>query len=221
MSHWQHDSTISYRLSSIKCAARDFKLPPRRVVIRYRRFGTPYRSHLHGSRNLRDPSDLISWPSKTRPTGCRETSVRNCHCAQRERPEKGGSHDPSSLSFHRSILLSRLSFTASFKSTLLCVGGTARWITPGMTQADQTVKLFKIHSVGVCACLYTWDRVVVHEQRWGINGRQSQIYWYRLIPTYIFVRYNSKFWLVWLLNYRLCTSTFTLFLSKYRKTSII
>jgi len=50
------------------------------VVIRYRRFGRAYRSHLQGSRIL-----------KMGPIVCPETSARNYHCLLRNSPEKGNS----------------------------------------------------------------------------------------------------------------------------------
>ena len=64
----------------------------RRVVIRYRRFGTTSRAHHQGSassgnsmpmsRNLSVEMGLI---------GCPETSVRNCNETPREIPDKSGS----------------------------------------------------------------------------------------------------------------------------------
>jgi uncharacterized membrane protein YbaN (DUF454 family) len=55
------------------------------AVIIYRRFGTTYRSHLHGSR-FQD-SYLESWPVKMGPIRCPETSVNNYHTTPCNNPE--------------------------------------------------------------------------------------------------------------------------------------
>jgi hypothetical protein len=59
-----------------------------RVVIVYRHFGTTYRSHLQGS-GVREEKD--SWPLKTRPICCPETSVNNYHTMPRNIPEQSRS----------------------------------------------------------------------------------------------------------------------------------
>ena len=58
----------------------------RRVVIIYWRFGTTYRSHIHGSRSSR------TWPLKMGPIGCPETSAQNYHSTPRNNPEAHRSH---------------------------------------------------------------------------------------------------------------------------------
>jgi len=58
------------------------------VVIPYRRFGTTYRSHLLGSRDL----VLDAWPLKMGTIVCPETSVRNYHCSLRNSPEDSNSY---------------------------------------------------------------------------------------------------------------------------------
>ena len=58
-------------------------ITPSRVVVVYRRFGTKYRSHLHGSRVL-----LGLWPVKVRPTHCPETSVNNYQTTPCNIPEE-------------------------------------------------------------------------------------------------------------------------------------
>jgi hypothetical protein len=60
------------------------------VVIVYRRFGTTYRSHLHGSR--------VPWPVKMGPIRRPETSVNTYHTTPRNIPE-----ECSSLSSFRNV----------------------------------------------------------------------------------------------------------------------
>ena len=76
----------------------DFGLPPRRTwemlssgpllqrvaVISYWRFGTTYRSHPEGSRTRKNDS----WPLKTEPICCPETSVRNYRYSLYNDPEE-------------------------------------------------------------------------------------------------------------------------------------
>ena len=60
-----------------------FSIITQRVaVISYRRFETTYRSHLQSSRIQK---------MKMGPTGCLETSVRNCHYCVRNNPEERSS----------------------------------------------------------------------------------------------------------------------------------
>jgi hypothetical protein len=72
----------------------------RRMVIIYRRFGTTYRSHLHGSSHRTFPHPAMlpsffagflshseSWPVKMGPISCPETSVNNYHTTPCNYPE--------------------------------------------------------------------------------------------------------------------------------------
>jgi hypothetical protein len=59
----------------------------RSVVIVYRRFGTTYRSHLHGSRVRVGKPNTDSWPLKIGPIRCPETSVNNYHTRPCNTPE--------------------------------------------------------------------------------------------------------------------------------------
>jgi hypothetical protein len=61
----------------------------RRVVIVYRRLGTTYRSHHHGSR-VRVGKD--SWPVNMEPIYCPETSVNNYHTTPHNIPEERRYH---------------------------------------------------------------------------------------------------------------------------------
>jgi hypothetical protein len=61
----------------------------RRVVIVYRRFGTMYWSHLHGSRVWVGKD---SWPVKMGPIHCPETSVNNYFTTPHNIPEERRSH---------------------------------------------------------------------------------------------------------------------------------
>ena len=123
------------------------------MVIRYRRFGTPYRFHLQGSRNVRDPSDVNSRPSKTGPAACTETSVRNCHCAQRERSQKGGSPNPPSLSLFPQVNITIASVVqCEFWKYVYCAWFRDRTCCgKAASTLDRTVKLLKAHSLSVCA----------------------------------------------------------------------
>ena len=60
----------------------------RRVVIVYRRFGTMYGSHFHGSRVF----PTRTRPVKMGPIRCHETSVKNYHTTPRNIPEERRSH---------------------------------------------------------------------------------------------------------------------------------
>ena len=59
----------------------------RMLINPCRRFGTTYRFHLRGPRNLR-----ISWTSNMWPIGGTETSVRNYYYTLRNTPEDRRSH---------------------------------------------------------------------------------------------------------------------------------
>jgi hypothetical protein len=92
------------------------------VVIVYRRFGTTYRSHFHGSRvrvgkkeiqqpmNLRYRlldfflSYLDSWHMKMGPIRCPETSVNNCHTTLCIIPEEHRSHQHRGGSLKSTIM---------------------------------------------------------------------------------------------------------------------
>jgi hypothetical protein len=66
------------------------KIPSRKVVIIYRRFGTTYRSHLHGSRFRVGNSE--TWPVKMGPIRCPETSVNSYHTTPCNYPEENRFH---------------------------------------------------------------------------------------------------------------------------------
>jgi hypothetical protein len=74
----------------------------RRVVIIYRRFGTTYRSHLYGSR-FQEEFLLESWPVKSGPIRCPETSVTTYHTTPCNYPEDHRCHQHRGVSLKWSL----------------------------------------------------------------------------------------------------------------------